>query len=142
MKRIFNLFFFLIICVTTVSCSTNYYTVLLTEDATIYGSSDSTNILTTVPKNTEVFLSTQLNKKNYKKIKWNNYSGWAYNPVYTSYSNYTPYTPVKTPTTTSTYNYSSSSTSSSGGSVSVKGYHRKDGTYVRPHTRSASSRRR
>ncbi|AZB08464.1 hypothetical protein EG344_06195 [Chryseobacterium sp. G0162] len=139
MKRIFNLFFLLIICVTAVSCSTNYYTVLLSEDATIYRSSDSTNILTIVPKNTEVFLSTQLNKKNYKKIKWNNYSGWAYNPVYTSYSSYTS---VKAPTTPSTYNYSSSRTNSSGGSVSVKGYHRKDGTYVRPHTRSAPSRSR
>lgn len=34
--------------------------------------------------------------------------------------------------------YSSSARSSSpGGSVHVKGYYRKDGTYVRPHTRSA-----
>lgn len=31
--------------------------------------------------------------------------------------------------------------SSSGGTVSVRGYYRKDGTYVRPHTRSAPRRR-
>jgi hypothetical protein len=126
-------------CVTTISCSTNYYTVLLSEDAAIYDSADSTKIVTTIPKNSEVFLSSTSNKNNYRKVKWNNYSGWAYNPVYTSYSNYTP---VKTSTNRSSYNYSSGSTRSSGGSVSVKGYHRKDGTYVRPHTRSASSRRR
>lgn len=30
---------------------------------------------------------------------------------------------------------------SSGGSVTVRGYYRKDGTYVRPHTRSAPRRR-
>jgi len=34
-----------------------------------------------------------------------------------------------------TYNYSS------GGTVQVKGYYRKDGTYVRPHTRSAPKRK-
>ena len=33
------------------------------------------------------------------------------------------------------------SRSSSGGSVQVKGYARKDGTYVKPHTRSAPRRR-
>lgn len=35
----------------------------------------------------------------------------------------------------------SSSGSSSGGTVYVKGYYRKDGTYVSPHTRSAPKRR-
>lgn len=47
----------------------------------------------------------------------------------------------------STYTPSVSSPSSlpptnSGGSVQVKGYYRKDGTYVRPHTRSAPGRRK
>lgn len=37
-------------------------------------------------------------------------------------------------------NYSTSS--SSGGNVSVKGYYRKDGTYVKPHTRKSPSRRK
>ncbi|MDR0510705.1 MAG: hypothetical protein LBH06_06405 [Rikenellaceae bacterium] len=36
----------------------------------------------------------------------------------------------------------SSNSSYGGGSVSVRGYYRKDGTYVRPHTRSTSSRRK
>ena len=47
-----------------------------------------------------------------------------------------------------TYSSSNNSSSSSyrpstnsGGSVEVKGYYRKDGTYVRPHTRSAPRRR-
>ena len=49
---------------------------------------------------------------------------------------------------TSGYSYSSSSYSGSsgysgtgGGSVYVRGYYRKDGTYVRPHTRSRPTRR-
>ncbi|ASK32144.1 hypothetical protein CEY12_19465 [Chryseobacterium sp. T16E-39] len=120
------------------SCSTNYYTVLLSEDAKMYSSTDSSNIVTLIPKDTQVFVSSKINKRNYRKIKWGNYSGWAYNPVYTSYGNYTP---LKTTTSSSTYNYNSNS-STSGGTVSVKGYTRKDGTYVRPHTRSSPSRRR
>lgn len=122
----------------TVSCSTNYYTVLLSEDSKLYSSTDSSSVVTLIPKDTQVFLSSKSNSNNYKKIKWGNYSGWAYNPSYTTYSNYTP---LKTSSNSSTYNYKSNS-SSSGGSVSVKGYTRKDGTYVRPHTRSSPSRRR
>ncbi len=38
------------------------------------------------------------------------------------------------PTTTQRYNYSTPPSSS--GDVNVKGYYRKDGTYVKPHTRS------
>jgi hypothetical protein len=49
--------------------------------------------------------------------------------------NYPSYTPASTTRATST-----KSTKSSGGSVQVKGYTRKDGTYVRPHTRSAPRR--
>lgn len=138
MKYIFNLFYFLIICLTTISCSTTYYTVLLSEDAKMYSSTDSIHLVTLIPKDTEVYLSPTSNKKNYKKIKWGNYSGWAYNPIYTSYNNYSS---LKTSSNSSSRNYNSSS-SSTGGSVSVKGYHRKDGTYVKPHTRSAPSRRR
>jgi sensor histidine kinase YesM len=131
-KIIYLLAAFLLI----ISCSTNYYTVLLTEDAKIYTSTDSSNVVTIVPKDTQVFISPKANKKNYKKIKWGNYSGWAYNPAYTTYSNYTSYN--------SSY-YRSSSTSSSpssSGTVHVRGYTRKDGTYVRPHTRSSPSTRR
>ncbi|MDN4011278.1 hypothetical protein QX233_02275 [Chryseobacterium gambrini] len=137
MKFFKNIIYFLTICLATLSCSTNYYTVLLTEDSKIYATADSSNVVTIVPKDTQVFVSSRANKKNYKKIKWGNYSGWVYNPIYTTYSNYT--------TSSNSYNsssYRSSSTSFSGGTVHVKGYTRKDGTYVRPHTRSSPSRRR
>lgn len=135
MKNFLNLLSFLTICLVTVSCSTNYYTVLLSEDSKIYNSADSSNIITTIPKDAKIYLSSTTNKKNYNKIKWGNYSGWIYKPKYTSYNNYTPITTFKS----SSSNYESSN---SGGSVRVKGYYRKNGTYVRPHTRSSSSRRR
>ncbi|MBB6369084.1 hypothetical protein [Chryseobacterium shigense] len=137
MKRILNPVFLLIMCITLISCSTNYYTVLLSEDLKMYKSQDSTDVITVIPKDTPIYLSSKSSKKNYKKIKWNDYSGWAFNPSYTSYSNYTP---IKTSSSYSTSNYNSSYRS--GGSVHVKGYTRKDGTYVKPHTRSSPSRRR
>ena len=43
--------------------------------------------------------------------------------------------------TTTTPKPSEPSPSSSGGTVSVRGYYRKDGTYVKPHTRKAPKRR-
>lgn len=128
--------FLLIITLLFTSCTTNYYTVLLNEDTTIYKNGDSLNFITSVPKDTQVYISSKSNRKNFKRIKWGNYFGWAYNPNYTSYSSYTP---VSQPSYRSTYTPSSST--SSGGSVSVKGYYRKDGTYVKPHTRSAPKRR-
>jgi len=137
MNSIKKIIYLLAACLVIISCSTNYYIVLLTEDAKIYTSTDSSNVVTIVPKDTQVFISPKANKKNYKKIKWANYSGWAYNPVYTTYSNYS--------SDNSSYgspHYRSSSTSSASGTVHVRGYTRKDGTYVRPHTRSSPSRRR
>ncbi|WP_294275991.1 hypothetical protein [uncultured Chryseobacterium sp.] len=128
--------FFLIILVSMVSC-TNYYTVLLTEDTNVYAASSNESIVTTIPKDTQVYISTKANKKNYKKIKWGNYYGLAYNPSYTTYSSYSP---AKSYTTSApSYHYTPST--SSGGTVHVKGYTRKDGTRVSSHTRSAPRRR-
>lgn len=44
--------------------------------------------------------------------------------------------PVTPPTPAPKYNYGSTTPSNSSGDVHVKGYYRKDGTYVKPHTRS------
>ncbi|WP_160137517.1 hypothetical protein [Chryseobacterium sp. c4a] len=128
--------FFLIILLSMVSC-TNYYTVLLTEDTNVYATSSNENIITTIPKDTQVFISNKANKKNYKKIKWGNYYGLAYNPSYTSYSAYTSAKGYNISTPSNNYTPSTSS----GGTVYVKGYTRKDGTYVSPHTRSTPRRR-
>jgi len=140
MKKIL---FLTVILLFTVSCTTNYYTVLLTEDTNLYKNSNDGTLITSIPKDTKVYISAQSNKKLYKKIKWNNYFGWAYSPNYTSYS---PYVPVKNYNRSNTSNPSANSynyrpNTSTGGTVNVKGYTRKDGTYVRPHTRSAPRRK-
>ncbi len=82
--------------------------------------------------------------------------GYGYNQP--SGSSYTPPSSYTAPTTSYTYteppsytytpppSYDNGSTgrysSYSGGDVHVRGYYRKDGTYVAPHTRSAPHRRR
>lgn len=129
---------YLVLLLSVISC-TNYYTVLLQEDTPLYSKSNSETSTTVIPRGTEVYLSSKPNRKNYRKIKWGNYYGWAKNPQHSTYSNYTKTSSYTSPTVSSGFSYSTAS--SSGGSVSVKGYTRKDGTYVRPHTRSAPRRR-
>lgn len=129
---------YLVLLLSVISC-TNYYTVTLQEDTPIYSDSNTENSITTIPKDTEVFLSLKPNKKNYRKIKWDSYYGWTNTANYLTHSNFSKITPHSSPTVRSSSSYRSSS--SSGGSVHVKGYTRKDGTYVKPHTRSAPRRR-
>lgn len=128
---------YLVLLLSVISC-TNYYTVRLQEDTPLYSSNEGETSVTIIPKDTEVFLSSKANKKNYSKLKWGNYYGWVNKPSYTMYGNYSKTSSYSTPRPLSS---SYSPRSSSGGSVQVKGYTRKDGTYVRPHTRSAPRRR-
>lgn len=112
-----------------------------TESITIL----SGNTYDIIQPGTVVYLNSEKNKDDliiyYKNKKWrapktytssfvtkNEYYKLKNNTNSYSTSNYNSYTP--TPST------------SNGGSVSIKGYYRKDGTYVKPHTRRAPSRRK
>jgi len=78
-------------------------------------------------------------QKGFRKVKYNNHIGYIYRP---SFKEYQPNYYVNISDSTKVDNVVRPATSSSiGGSVSVKGYYRKDGTYVRPHTRKAPKRR-
>lgn len=66
-------------------------------------------------------LLAKLTKKQADGLTFSNEKGYAYN-------------------TSPNANYSGTKSTYSGGTVQVKGYTRKDGTYVRPHTRSAPRR--
>ncbi|WP_413997768.1 hypothetical protein ACMDB5_08175 [Flavobacterium sp. W1B] len=134
MKKLLSLLFLLFL---TSSCVTNYYFVNLEEDTPIYKKTNTSGeAIVVAPKGYSVYISSRTNS--YRKIKWKNYKGWAINPVYNigTTSNYNS----KSALSNSTYN-SSSTKSSSGGTVQVKGYYRKSGTYVKPHTRSAPRRK-
>ncbi|AWG25595.1 hypothetical protein [Flavobacterium kingsejongi] len=129
------------------SCAT-YDLATVNEDTKIYSSRDNgLSEITVIPKDSYIYVK---GSKAYKKVKSGIYEGWAYNPVYTSIASGVT-TTTHTTLTTTTKSSSSSSTSSSqtksdtpsaGKSVHVKGYTRKDGTYVKPHTRSSPGRRR
>lgn len=133
MKKIF----LLLIIITLNSCSTNYYFVNIDEDTNIYTSKKGTESVAIIPKGSGAYINTS--SKKCRKVKWRNYKGWVISPVYSNSTN------ISNNYNSSNYNYTKSSTnyspSSSGGSVNVKSYTRKDGTYVRSHTRSAPRRR-
>ncbi|MDP5200985.1 hypothetical protein [Flavobacterium sp. DG2-3] len=129
-------FLLTLLLITLNSCSSNYYFVNIDEDTNIYGSKDSKEIIATIPKGYGAYINTSDNK--YRKVKWKKYKGWALNPVY---SNTLMSSTSKSNSNYTKTNYTNNQSSTSGGSVHVKGYTRKDGTYVSPHTRSAPRRR-
>ncbi|QOG02205.1 hypothetical protein [Flavobacterium sp. MDT1-60] len=124
------------------SCVTNYYYVTIDQDTTIYSSRNGKESIVSIPKGSSVYITRS--DKTYSKIKWKNYKGWVINPVYsnTNTLSNSPNTNVNTNYNLSpSKSHSSSTKSYNGGPVYVKGYTRKNGTYVQPHTRSAPKRR-
>lgn len=84
----------------------------------------------------------KLSKKQLEQLAFTGDYGYTYDDVPISSYRYgrlaatsPSYTPVRSYGSGST-----KTTKSTGGTVQVKGYTRKDGTYVRPHTRSAPKR--
>ncbi|WP_028890435.1 SH3 domain-containing protein [Tenacibaculum ovolyticum] len=112
MKNIIRLICLLFIC-SSCSITSNLYEAQ--EEFVLYSqkSKDSDKIII-VPKGESVRV---IRGKGYRRIKYKNMYGWSYNPYIKKKYTYHDFS-----------NYS--------GSVSVKGYYRKDGTYVRPHSRS------
>jgi len=111
------------------SCTTNYYAVTLIEDSPLFKSPNDGASVIVIPKGETVYLTN--GKKSYRKIKYRSYQGYVYNPVYSG----------QTEVASSSYRTNSNSSSSRPKTVHVKGYTRKDGTYVKPHTRSAPRRK-
>ena len=111
----------------------NYYNVTVNADTVLYSSgNDRSSVVYSVPSGSSVYIKGKKSKK-YRKIKYGNYAGWAYYPNYTASSQYSSrYSSSSSSSTRSSSNYSSP-----GKTVNVKGYYRKNGTYVRPHTRSS-----
>lgn len=115
-----------------VSCNSYYY-VILEEDTPLYASQNDSETKIVVPANSYVFIDGK--SKSYRKIKYNNHKGWAYTP---KFNLTTTRSSTKTNYSQNSSNYNSSSTSKE---VHVKGYYRKNGSYVKPHTRSAPRRK-
>lgn len=149
MNKILKFIVILIFSVSLFSCSSLYYVGEISEPINVYEIRDTNSTVSyVVPAGSKVL--TKKKSKKYQYIIYENYKGYVYNPNYLNYRKYNSsidgvlygYSSSK-PKGTKSYN-SSYSSKSSGGSVNVKGYYRKNGTYVKPHTRSkaSSSRKR
>jgi hypothetical protein len=128
-------------CIAISSCTNIYYVGQTTEPLKVYYERDTTSLLTyTIPIGSKVLTKKKLKK--YHHIIFKDHKGYVFRPIYTGYHKYKVsvdgelygYSSVKTKSSSSSY-------SGSSGTVNVKGYYRKNGTYVSPHTRSAPSRR-
>lgn len=121
------------------SCITNYYYVTVNGNTPVYSTqSDGSSLVCNIPSGHGMYIKGKKYRK-YRKIKYGNYVGWTYNPNYKESSYYSSRSnSLSTSRSSSSSNYS---TPSSSKTVNVKGYYRKDGTYVRPHTRSAPKRK-
>lgn len=128
-------------------CSTsNYYLVTASSDTDIYQAENSTDIVTKIPKG-KFFISKSASLSTY--TEYGKFKGYSRNILMISQQKLTKkkyenllfsltdgYTYIP-----KTGNHSKTIESpSTGGTVQVKGYTRKDGTYVKPHTRSAPRR--
>ncbi len=139
---------FLLVTLTTIfsSCTNVYYIGQTSEPVRIYSTEDTSSLVTyTVPIGSRVL--TKKRSKKYHYILYETYTGYAYNPLFSNYHKYNSsidgdlygYSSNKSRSTS--YSSSSSRSSSSGGPVHVKGYTKKNGAYVAPHTRTAPTRR-
>ncbi len=119
-----QLLFFLLL-VSLFNCTYNYYEITSENELKIHSLTDSTEIIAIIPKNNNFYISSNVYKNDYKKIKWRNKIG---------YINYKKIN--QTPLNNIFNNNNSLKETNQSGEIKVKGYYRKDGTYVRPHTRS------
>ncbi|WP_121965213.1 hypothetical protein [Myroides sp. N17-2] len=119
----------MLLLVSTSSCVVNYNTVYLDKDELFQSSLDEDYSIVNIPAGSMVYLNTKQSKGGYYKIKYNNRKYWTKDFKFSFTPNYGK---------SSSYSSSSSSYSKP---VQVKGYYRKNGSYVSPHTRSAPRRK-
>lgn len=161
------IFSLLVALLTFSSCTTNYYLAVSDTETPIYSTVNGYDRETTIEAGKAFvyvgkslrtatrygmttgyspYLATwrplkKLTKKQLNELVFTNDYGYTYSAVPISnyrYGRLLNAYPSYSPSATS--KATTKSTASSGGTVQVKGYTRKDGTYVRPHTRSAPKR--
>lgn len=146
MKTIYLIPFFLFLLLSCkIQKTENYYIVSITEDALVYAKDDLNSIcLEEVKVGEPIYMILDKSKKGFRKVKYKGKTGYVYRPSFKAYAP-SSYRAVArnigkdSTVTSSTRTYTPAT--SSNGTVHVRGYYRKDGTYVKPHTRSAPRRR-
>jgi len=137
-------------CLLFAGCTTNYYLCTVDVPTTYYSDPTSASERFSIRPGRQL-IATKLKKNSeYREIIFGEKRGYIKARTFATEKKYTS-KQLKWLSfqSDSTYWYvrdlkvksSSSSSSTSGGAVHVKGYYRKDGTYVKPHTRSAPKRK-
>ncbi len=148
------------------SCTTNYYLTVSDAETAVYSTLNGIDQPTSIEagkaflylegkKNTSIKygstngfssqLSTwrrlkKLSKKQVDHLTFTTGYGYVYDGIPVTLYNYGRLIKNSPSSGPSSSGSTTRSTTSSGGTVHVKGYTRKDGTYVSPHTRSAPRR--
>lgn len=148
MKKITCVFLFALTLALT-SCYKGYYTSEAEQDFSVVVNPDiGSPELIVIPSNSKVVFKKS--RKNYYYISCEQYKGYAYKPKFRSTrkrngqseeqlikdTRIADETPKLKDGNTKKYKSSSKESDYNNGAVKVKGYYRKNGTYVRPHTRS------
>jgi hypothetical protein len=141
-----SLLFSLLIYLLFFSCSNIYYVGLNTESLPIFSNTNTNSqVYYNIPVASKVL--TKKKSKNYYHVIYQSYNGTLYKG-YVFKPSYIDYHKFDSSIDGELYGYSSSKTKysdpslrNSSGTVNVKGYYRKNGTYVKPHTRSAPSKK-
>ena len=124
------------------NCSVNnYYLCTISEPLEVYSAPESNSKVAIIQSNKQVVVEGKPNKK-YRKVRFGVYSGFITSQSFSSVKRVSKYQLPSLVTLTDTTSRISTARSytPSSGTVYVKGYYRKDGTYVKPHTRSAPKR--
>jgi len=139
MKQIVRLSISLFLVLGLFSCTTVYYIGVTETPGNIYTAQDTlSNVVYTIPASSKVLIRKK--RKKYYSVVYQTYQGYSFNTHFSGYRKFNSLIDGDL------YGYSTtkrkkSASSSLGGRVNVKGYYRKDGTYVKPHTRSAPRRK-
>ena len=145
MIRIFKcIIVILILSVSIYGCKGVYYVGETTKPIKAYSIIDTTSSLAFIIPTGTLVLSQKKSRK-YHYVICDGFKGYVYKPNYKNYHRYNSkfdgilygYSTNKTTSKISKYNSTSSSNSNSGISVKVKSYYRKNGTFVKSHTRSS-----
>jgi hypothetical protein len=138
-----------------------YSTYVVDEPLTVYATNDTALDRSIIPVGSFIVLRKE--ERNFREVNYGGLSGYILPRKFKAekaYSNYSFVRPLErsaygarkalykeSPPRTDSINrtrsgfYSEPKSTYSGGPVQVKGYYRKDGTYVKPHTRSAPKRK-
>lgn len=144
-------------------CTTNYYLITSNQPTEIYSSIGGNEVVVTIPSGSNYITAGKSSKR---FTQWGSFSGYSLKPakmvrklkltaieyanlvyvadvgyIHKDYAIKSGYSQSNSSSSTRSSASSTRTSSSTGGTVHVKGYTRKDGTYVRPHTRSAPRRR-